>query len=160
MRKHLVTYTLEHALADHNHHPAVYKCSDDAAQEYGSQHNKRGVQFRVIRVLLPDQRDNEIIQQELQRKGDRDRRHGAYKDTDQHNDELDLIGTEHIIQQTFRRLDRSFCDRRAAAGSLLYRLSIAVRCLTHCPRPLSPVIHILLCKYHWSSEVPLRCRCR
>ena len=158
--EHLVADTLEDALSDHNHHPAVYKGRNDAAQEDDPEDRKRHVQLRVIRVLLPDQRDDKVIQQELERQGHRDRRHGTHQDTDQHDDELDLIGTEHIVQQALRRLDRSLGDRRAAAGSLLYRLSITVRCLTHCPRPLSPVIHILPCKCHSSSEVLRMYRCR
>ena len=67
VQKHLVSDTLEHALTDHNHHSAIYKCSDNADQKDCSQHRQRRIQFCVIRILLTDQRNDKVVQQKLQR---------------------------------------------------------------------------------------------
>ena len=66
MLEHFITDTLQDALPDRYHQPAVYKCRNDAAEEDRSKHGKRHIKLAVIRILLPDQRDDVVIQEEPQ----------------------------------------------------------------------------------------------
>ena len=143
MFKHIITYSFEHTLSDINHHSCINKRCSHTGQEDTSQNCQCFIKAGEIRLFLSDQRKDKIIQQITKGERYRGRRYCTDQNTEEYQNKLKFIFFRHIFQKTFCCL------------YVILRHSCFLF-LIHPLRLLSPVIHILLCRFHLFSEVPQR----
>ena len=77
MFEHIVPHFFQDALSDINHHSGVSKGRRHSHKEDTGKNRKRAVKSGKIRSLLPDQRNDKVVQKELQRQRNGNRTDGA-----------------------------------------------------------------------------------